>query len=269
MFWQNLWNQICDLMVSVGFRLIFGIVVLVVGLMLVKPIVRRIERGKGFNKIEKSVRSFIRSGIYILAYAFAIIIGILAMGASTASIAAIVASCGVVIGLALQGGLSNLAGGIMILIFHPFRLGDYIAVTDKEGTVEEIGIFYTAVVTPENLVVVIPNSIVTGNSCTNYTIKGLRRFDLTFSFAYDTPPETVYTLIGQIVKQDGRVLQDPEPLIVFSSYADSKANFLLRAWCNTSDYIPLSLALADNVKRVSTERGLETPIQKLNVTVEK
>lgn len=187
--------------------------------------------------------------------------------ATTASLTALVASAGLAIGLALQGSLSNLAGGVIILFFRPFRIDDFIETPNYSGTVEAIKIFYTHLVTVDNKVVTIPNGILANGCIINYSIKDKRRVDLVFSVSYDSDILMTKQLLLAILNENELVLKYPDPFVSIMKHNSSSIDFTLRAWCKNDDYWELYYSLLEKVKLEFDEKGIEIPYNKIDVSI--
>lgn len=257
--WSQLKSTIASFCVKYGIRIVAAIAVLIVGMLLVKLLFRCLSKSKWLNKIDKNARSYIRSALKILLYSAVLIIVIGILGIPMASIAAIIASCGVAIGLALQGSLSNLAGGIMLLIFKPFKVDDYVKAGEYEGTVTELGIFNTALTTLDNRRVVLPNSTISNCTIVNATYYDERMVDLTFCVDCDAPIDVVAEVLHKTAEADPFRLEGREIVSRFKSFGDSCANYQLRVWCKTEDYWSMYYSLLDGGKRALTEAGIKIP----------
>ena len=181
------------------------------------------------------------------------------------SMVAVIGSAGVAIGLALQGGLSNIAGGLMIMIFRPFSVGDYISSSSGDGTVASIGIYHTTLVTPDCRRVVIPNSALTSSTVTNYSAEPRRRVDLDFSASYGDDIDKVRAAILSVANGIPQVLKDPAAEVMVSEHSDSAVKYRVRAWCKGEDYWTVYFALQENVKRAFDEAGISIPFPQVDV----
>ena len=193
----------------------------------------------------------------------------LIIGIPSASFIALLGTAGVAIGLALQGAFSNFAGGVMILIFRPFKVGDYIDASGLSGTVNDISIFYTVLKTPDNKHITIPNGTLMNSSVTNYSAEETRRLDIDFSVSYDSDIEKVKSLILEKANSHSAVLQDPVPFCRLTSQSDSALVFTLRVWCNSGDYWDAKFDLNESIKKAFDENGIVIPYQQLDVHLDK
>ena len=254
---------------SIVGKLILAIIVLIIGNILIKIIIRKLPRFKKFARQDKTVQTFIISFIKIALYIVLIIFVISILGIPMASIVAVLASAGLAIGLALQGALSNCAGGIMILIFKPFRVDDYISCSGGEGIVREISLFYTKVLTLDNKKVTIPNSTLMSDSVTNFSSEEYRRVDLSFAVASDSDIATVEKILIQAANANDKVVSRPEPFARLVKVEDNAANYTLRAWCKSADYWDVYFDLTSSVMQAFGAFGISTPASKLEVNLNK
>ena len=266
---QEFLNTLLAWAPDLGKRLLIAMVVLIVGKILIKWIIKVVTKGKFAQKNDKTVVTvlshFLSAALYIVLAV--IIIGIL--GIPTASVITVIASAGVAIGLALQGALSNIAGGIMILILRPFRVGDFVEVAGHSGSVTDIGIFYTVLTTGDNKVVTIPNGTVMGDNIVNYSVKDTRRVDFTFCVAYGTDVEKVKTLLLEEANKHELVLKDPAPFARLSKQNDSSLDFTMRVWVKSSDYWTVNFDLLETLNKRFEEEGIEVPFNQLDVNIRK
>ena len=235
-----------------------GLLVLGVGLKLCSVLSGRLKK-QHLVKMDPEAQSFLHSFLSIALKAVVIIIAVNIMGVPMASIVTLLGSCGLAIGLALQGSLSNFAGGIMLLLFHPFRVGDYIVSGDTEGTVEAMSVFYTTLTTFDNSTVVIPNATLSNSALKNLSLKEKRRLVLTFSLAYDTPVDKAVSALLELAEASPLALKDPGPFAAFKTYRDSSMDFVLQVWVKNSDYWTLYYDIQARSKALLEEKGLSIP----------
>ena len=191
------------------------------------------------------------------------------LGIETTAIAAAIASAGLAIGLAMQGSLSNFAGGIMILIFKPFSIGDFIDNGTHSGTVTDIGIFYTTLETVDNKVVTIPNGALSNQSVTDYSAKEIRRLDLTFSVSYDSDIDLVKSTLKELAFAHELVMKEPEPFVRLGEQGDSALVFYLRVWVKSSDYWTVNFDMMEASKKIFDKRGISIPYPQMDVHLDK
>lgn len=262
---ERLWEQISDKVTAVGMKLLGAFVVLVAGLLLIRWFRRWLGRSKSFNKVDQSARTFLHSLIQVVLYVllFLTVAGIL--GIPLTSFVTILASASVAIGLALQGALTNFVGGIMILLVHPFRVGDYIETTEYSGTVKSITVFYTILSTPDNKQITIPNGSLTNAAIVNYSAEAVRRVDLTFSVGYESDIEQVKEILISTASSHDLALADPPPMARLSQQGASSLDFVLRVWCQAENYWSLYFDLNEAVKKRFDEEGISIPFPQMDV----
>ncbi len=253
--------------IAFGIRVLLALVFFFIGGKLIgwlRKIVRRsMERANADTGVCQFVDSILKFGLYaLLVFMIAIRFGV-----ESSSVAALIASAGVAIGLAVQGSISNFAGGILILILKPFVVGDYIVVNGEslEGTVKEIQIFYTKLATVDNQRVVVPNSILTENSLTNVTARPERQLDLKVGISYDSDLKKAKSLIENMLHTDEHIIQDEEIKVFVDSLADSAVVIGLRAWVSTDQYWATRWKLLEQIKLTFDEEGIEIPYNQLTV----
>ncbi len=258
-------------LIGFGIRVLLALVFFFIGRILIKwirKIVRRsIERSSADKGVEQFVDSVLKFALYFL-----LIFSIASkFGVDTTSVAALIASGGVAIGLALQGSLSNFAGGVLILLLKPFEVGDYIIEDSngKEGTVKEIQIFYTKLSTIDNKTIVIPNGMLTNNSLTNATAKDERRLDLKLSISYSADLKKAKMLIENIIRQDESILKDDEIVVFVDDLADSAVVIGARALVKNEEFWPTKWRLLETIKLTLDEHGVEIPYPQLTVHMPK
>lgn len=248
------------LLVPLVGKLAFALVVWLVGKWAVGKIVGLLEKSKGFTRLEGTVRtfalSFVKIGLYVLLGIS--IIGIL--GVETSSIAALLASAGVTVGLALQGALSNLAGGIMLLVFKPFRIGDYVDAAGVSGVVKEVTLFYTVIITVDNKHITVPNGSLMNANVVNYSMEDLRRVDLAFTCAKSESPARIQELMQSAMAKCGKVLQEPAvPFARLSGGTAQAMEFTVRAWCKNEDYWDVFFDLTQGITETLAAAGVQAP----------
>ena len=258
-FGESLKLTIKNFCVNYGFKIIGALIVFIVGIWLAKKAVKAMGKLKLFSKIDKDAVGITQGIIKAVLYLIVVVAVIGILGVPLASVVTVLASLGVAIGLAVQGSLSNLAGGLMLLIFKPFRVGDYIKTKEHEGTVDEIGIFSTALVTIDNRRVVLPNAGLSNSDIVNNTYYPERMVDLTFSVDCDAPIDLVVDTLREMAMSQPKRLASKDIVCRFASFGDSCAKYQLRVWCDTKDYLELYYALLDGGKRALTEKGIKIP----------
>ncbi len=248
---------------TAGTRLIGAALILVIGFKLSKYLVKLLSRI--FKNIDPTAQSFLKSFIGIMLKVLIVVSAAGVLGVPMTSVITVVGSCGVAVGLAMQGGLSNLAGGLILMIIKPIRVGDYIIEESYEGTVTEIGIFYTTLVTYDNRRVLIPNGTLMNSTITAINQLEKRRVDLTFPAAYKTDIDFAREVIARTADEHPLVLKEPEPVIQLSNCGESGIEFTLRAWTKSENYWTVYFALKENVKKAFDKNGIEIPYPQMDV----
>lgn len=255
---------------SAGIKLLVSLVIFFVGFKLVNVLIKKMKKGKLFAKMDGSVKSFLVSFASIALKAVILVTIAAYLGVPMSSMVALVASAGVAIGLALQGGLSNIASGIMIIIFRPFKVGDFVENAGQMGTVDSIGIFHTTLATVDNKKVVIPNSILTSQTVINYSAEKTRRVDLEYTAAYDCDIDKVKDIILETARAipEAMKLNDKTPIeVMVVSHDASAIRYRVRIWCEAADYWTIAFGMNENVKKAFDKEGIEIPYNKMDVNV--
>lgn len=265
---EKLWDFLFELISTLGIKILSTILIMLVGFKLIKWLKKWIKTSHKLDKMDDGVRSFISSFIGIILYIVLFVTIATRLGIPTASFVAALASAFAAIGLAMQGSLSNFAGGMLLLLFKPFKVGDYIKTEEAEGTVAEITTIYTILHTYDNKTITIPNGTLTNSVIENYTTAETRRVDLEFSTSYDSDVETVKKLLMEVLENHPLVLEDPEPTARLSEHGDSALKFTAKAWCNTDDYWTVKYDLTEAVKKTFDDNNIEIPFPQMDVHVD-
>lgn len=229
----------------------------------------------GFGKVlkaknlDKTIVDFVSGLVRYGVLAFVIIAALGRVGVQTASFVAVIGAAGLAIGLALQGSLSNFASGVLLILFRPFKAGDYVEIAGTAGSVDSIQIFSTVLTTPDNKVVVAPNAAVLGGNIVNYSKMPTRRIDMVVGVSYNADLKQTQEVLNTIVKADERVLKDPAPTIEVVALADSSVNFVVRPWVKTADYWDVYFALHKAIKIGLDEANIEIPFPQMDVHLNK
>ncbi len=258
-------DKLLDWGIDTGKNLLGAIIIYVVGRFVIKQLTNLVMKILSKRKFETSVQTFLNSLLTILlnlVLAFAIISK---LGVETTSLAALLASAGVAVGMALSGNLSNFAGGLVILVFKPFKVGDYIDGPGVNGTVKEIQIFHTILITPDNRTVYVPNGSLSSNAVTNYSYQKVRRIDWTFGVEYGEDFEKVKLVLDRIIAADTRIMKDPVPFIALSSLSASSVDILVRVWVKSSDYWDVMFDMNKVVYDTFNKEGIGFPFPQLTV----
>ncbi len=250
---------------SVGSRILIALILLFVGRWIIKYLRKGLNRMLANRKVEASLRSFLMSMANITLTLFLIIVIIGILGIDTTSFIAVFASAGLAVGMALSGTLQNFAGGVMILIFKPFKVGDYIEAQGQSGTVKEIQLFNTVINTTDNKTILIPNGGLSTGIINNYSKENSRRVDWTFGIGYGDDYDKAKATIAELLESDGRVFKDPAYFIALTSMGDSSVNIVVRAWTASSDYWGVFFDMNEKVYKRFAEVGLNIPYPQMDV----
>ena len=245
--------------------LLNAVILLLVCLVVIKILMRIVDRMLVKSRVDKTMHTFIRSCIKYLLLFIAILMVAGALGVNVTSLIALLGVFGLAVSLAVQGVLSNLAGGIMVLLSKPFKLGDYVLVGDTEGTIKQIGLTHTQINTVDNKLVYVPNGEVSSGKVTNFTAEEKRMVEHHINVSYDAQADEVYRALRDAMYQIPGFLQEPTPLITIMEYGSSSITYLFRAWVKTPDYWPVYWRMLDEVKRIFDERGIAMTYDHINV----
>lgn len=251
---------------ALGWTLIKALLVFIVGRFLISMINKLVQRVLLKRNIDPSIKTFVGSLIHIILMILLIVSVVGALGVQTASFAALLASAGVAIGMALSGNLSNFAGGLIILIFKPYKVGDFIEAQNLSGTVREIQIFHTVLTTTDNKVIYIPNGSLSSSAVINYSYQQVRRVDWTFGVEYGTDYAKVKGVLEDILSKDERILKEPAaPFVAMSQLADSSVNYVVRVWVNSPDYWNVYYDITRIVYERFNAEGIGFPFPQLTI----
>lgn len=267
---EKLWETVSSWLVTEGVKLIIAIIGLFICFKIINVISRRIEKRLKANKkhVDETISTVLIS-IIRKVLKFIILASFLGyVGIETSSIAAAITSAGLAIGLALQGSLANFAGGVIILIMRPYKIGDYIEAEGESGTVEEIKLFYTVLTTVDNKVVTIPNGKMADTAITNYSTKKTRRLDMKFDIAYDNDVEVAKKAILTSVESFKNYKNEPAPFVNVDSYKDSSVSIVLKVWVDSGEYWNMYYYMQEEVRRQFDKNNIEIPFNQLDVHVD-
>ena len=263
----NLWNQLSELMSSFGISLFIALFILVIGRQVVKILIKVISSALERSNTEDTVRIFVTNLLNTLLMIVVFIAAINQLGIQTTSIIAVLGAAGLAIGLALQGSLSNFAAGILIVIYRPYKVGDYIQADNHLGTVDDIQIFSTVLKTPDNKLVIVPNGSIMNGSIVNFSNQDKRRVDIIASCSYEDDIDKVKSVLADILSKDDRILSEPKPRIAVSELADSSVNLIVRPWVKNSDYIDVYYSLLEEIKKRFDQEGISIPYPQSDVHI--
>ena len=268
---QDVLNKLVDFWNNVALgaviRVICAFLILIIGIKLAKYLSRKIAKSRGIKRLGDTASEFLGNLLRGVFYIAVIFFALSTVGVSATVFASVITSAGIALGLALQGGLSNLAGGFIIVAFRPFEAGDYIEVGNYSGTVTDIGIFYTTLKTPDNRKIVLPNGVITSSEVTDYSTHATRRMDVVFSVSYSANSDDVRNAIAGVIDADERILKDPEPDIFMSAHAGSAVEWTARFWTPSEEYWNVRNEIFEKAKAAFDRNGIEIPFPQMDVHI--
>jgi small conductance mechanosensitive channel len=262
---ENIIAKVTEFGTLYGIKIIGSILIFIIGKWISKVIVRFTQRLMLKAKVDETLTKFLANLMNVLLLIVVVLAALNSLGVNTTSLVAILGAAGLAIGLALQGTLSNFGAGVLLIIFKPFMVGDFIDAGGAMGVVEEINIFNTKFKTPDNKVIIVPNASIIGGNITNFSAKDTRRVDLTFGAGYGDDLRRVKEELMNIITEEKRVLNDPEPFVAVSELADSSVNFLVRIWVSSSDYWAVYFDMIEKVKLRFDEKDISIPFPQQDV----
>jgi small conductance mechanosensitive channel len=254
-------------LVPLGIKILVAILVLIVGRWIIKLVKNWMARGLMSKHGDPTVHKFLSNLISVVLNFILIIMIISILGVNTSSLVALLASAGLAVGMALSGTLQNFAGGVIIILFRPFRVGDFISAQGQEGVVKEIQIFNTIILTMDNKVIHIPNGILSTGVMTIYTKEETRRVDWTVCISYGDDYDKAKSVLLRLCQEDSRILKDPAPFVEIGQLNDSSVDIKMRAWVKAADYWPVFFAMNEKVYKTLPEEGLNFPFPQVQVHV--
>jgi len=252
-----------------GLNIFFALLIFIIGKTVANIITKILAKVLKKTRMDEILINFVSSIIKTILLLFITIAALNQLGVDTTSLIALLGAAGLAIGLALQGSLQNFAAGVMLLIFRPFKAGDFVEAGGVSGIVESISIFTTVMRTGDNKEVIVPNGTIYGDSITNYSARETRRIDMIFGIGYDDDIKKAKQIMEDIIRVDDRVLKDPECLIAVSELADSSVNFVVRPWVNSSDYWAVKFDLTEKIKLAFDESNISIPYPQMDVHMNK
>ena len=258
-------NFVFTLVTSLGVKIISAVIILIAGFAAIKWFKKWILNSAKTEKIDAGVRTFLASFVTIALYAVLFVSIAMVLGVPTTSFVTALASCGVAIGLAMQGSLSNFAGGIMLLLFKPFKVGDFIESNGVSGTVTDITVVYTIIHTVDNKVITIPNGSLTNSVIVNASCVDTRRVDFTFSAGYECDIDKVKEILNNVALSHELVDKEREPFVALGEHGDSALIYILRVWCNADDYWKVKFDINEKVKKEFDKNGISIPYPQMDV----
>ncbi len=258
-------QNISDIAAEYGFRIFGAIAILVLGRLGVSIIAAITNKLLLKSKVDETLTKFITSVTRIALMIFVVIAALNSLGFQTTSIVAVIGAAGLAVGFALQGSLANFAAGVMIMIFRPFKKGDYVEAGGSAGSIEAIHIFNTIMRTPDNKLIIIPNGGITSGNIVNYSAEETRRIDMEFGIGYGDDIKRAKEILTRILNEDNRILKDPAPTVAVKELGESSVNFAVRPWVKTSDYWDVFFDLTEKVKLTFDREGISIPFPQQDV----
>lgn len=262
---ESLLQHLIEAGAQLGLTIIKALIVFLVGRLIIGIINRIVRSLLNKKRIEPSVRSFTASLVNVVLTILLIVSVVGALGVQTTSFAALLASAGVAVGMALSGNLSNFAGGLIILLFKPYKVGDFIEAQGVGGSVKEIQIFHTVLTTPDNKIIYIPNGSLSSGVVTNYSREETRRVEWTFGVEYGSNYEQVRKVVLRVLEADKRIMTDPAPFVALTALADSSVNVVVRVWVKSADYWNVYFDINQNIYATFNAEGIEFPFPQLTI----
>ncbi len=262
---QKYFDQIIDMVVAYGAKILLAIVVLIIGLVVIKRVLKTVRKMLEKRKVDPSLTPFLTSIIGALLKIMLVISIASMVGVEMTSFVAILGAAGLAVGLALQGSLANFAGGVLILILKPFKVGDFIEGAGHSGTVREIQVFYTYLTTPSGQEIIIPNAQLSNNSVTNYSFNDTRRLDMTFGIGYGDDIDKAKQIISDLANAEKRFLDEQGITIFVEALADSSVNIRLRAWTTNADYWDVLNGFNEKIKKAFDAAGVGIPFPQMDL----
>lgn len=263
----DLLRNIQTIVTEFGLNIVAALAIFIIGLWLTKGLTALARRAMEKAHVDATLASFIAHLVYFGMLTFVVIAAVSKLGVQTTSFIAVLGAAGLAVGLALQGSLANLGAGVLIIVFRPYKVGDYVEGGGVAGTVEEVQIFTTLLKSPDNKRIIVPNSHMMGGTITNYSSMPQRRVDLVVGVAYDADLDHVRRVLMEVLDADERVLKDPAPVIAVSELADSSVNFVVRPWANAGDYWPLRFDLNERIKKRFDAEAIGIPFPQRDVHI--
>ena len=264
---ERVLDKIVDGASDLGINLIGAIIIILLGFKIVNVLLKLLDKGRGFNRLDKSVQTFIKSLINISLKVLVLITSFAHIGVPMTSMITLFGSATLAVGLAIQGGLKNMVGGILILIFKPFKIGDFIDNKNVSGTVESITIFYTTINTIDNTKIVIPNGPLADETIINYSTNEERRVDLDFSVSYNNDVDKVKEVLRDVIEKEEYVNKEKEIFVRLTKHEDSALIYTVRVWTEASKYWDLRFNLLENVKKRFDKEKIEIPYNQMDVHI--
>lgn len=266
--WNEILGTIVDVCVDVALKILFSVIVLIIGRIIIKAVSKRMRKSRALEKADPMAKKFFEAFVKIALNISLVVLIVAIMGVPMASIVAVIGSVGVAISLAVQGTLSNLSSGLMLLVFKPFKLDDYVESGDYGGTVTDMGVFYTTLTAPDNRTIVIPNSELTASILVNYSTKDTRRLEIKLNVEYGCDVDKVKQVISNILASHEEILTDKAPFIRLTEFGESALCVTVRVWCKGSEFWGLKFNLIEEINEAFNKEGITIPFNQLTVTID-
>jgi small conductance mechanosensitive channel len=263
--WNQVWEMVKTQGVDLGINIALALVIFYVGKVVVSLIVRALGKVMQAREVDKTLETFLCNFLRMALMVVVIIAAISQIGIQTTSFIAIFGAAGLAVGLALQGSLSNFAAGVLIVLFRPYRVGDFVEAAGISGSVEQVQILTTVLKTPDNKQIIVPNSQIMDSVITNYSANDTRRVDMVVGVSYEDDLDKVHSVLKELVAAEDRILDEPECLIAVSALADSSVNFVIRPWVKTDDYWGVHFDLTEAIKKRFDKEGISFPFPQQDV----
>lgn len=264
-FVRNLLNYLTELGSGIVMKVLLGLVIIFVGMKLCKWLAKKLEKMPGFKKLDPGVKSFSLSALKIVLYIILFSSVAFLWGVPTTAFVTLFTSVGVAVGLALQGSLANFAGGLLLLIFKPFKIGDYIECNGISGTVRSITVIYTTLITPDAKEITIPNGGLTNSNIINYSSQKKRRVDLTISAGYETDVEKVKEVLLKVANEHDKIIKDPVPEARLIKHGADALEYAFRVWCKNEDYWTVYFDCQENIRKAFAANNINIPYKQVDV----
>lgn len=264
---QAVASRVYEMLAEYGLKVLGAILIFLIGRYVAGVLSRILSRILTKAKVDPTLVPFIENLSYTAMLVFVVVAALDRVGVQTASFIAVLGAAGLAVGLALQGSLANFASGVLLLVFKPFRVGDFVEIGGVKGTVQAIQIFNTVINSPDNIRIVVPNGQVTGGTISNYTVNGTRRVDLVVSVSYGDDLQKARRVIDGVLSSDPRILADPAPVVAVHEMASSSINFVVRPWVKTADYWKVYWDLTEKLKVAIDDNGLTIPFPQQDVHI--
>jgi len=264
---SELWLTVQDLATDWGLKVLAALAIFIIGRWVAMAIRRGVRRMMERSAVDPMIVSFVGSIVYIALLAFVVIAALGQLGIQTTSFIAILGAAGLAVGLALQGSLANFAAGFLMIIFRPFKVGDFIEGAGVAGIVKDMQIFTTTLKTGDNKIIIIPNAKISGDNITNYSAEENRRVDMTVGVAYDADLSKVRDVLNDIISKDERIQSDPPPQVAVAELADSSVNFIVRVWTKSGDYWGVKFDATETIKNRFDEEGIGIPFPQRDIHI--